>query len=355
MSKGYIRNAWYVLGFSEELGTELSGSVIAGRPLVAWRANDGRVGAFDGRCRHKQFPLAEGRLRDGVLECGYHGWCYDETGRCVSIPSQPSGHIPSKANLHPYPVEEQDGLVWIWTGDPERIGTAQPPRTPEIGRDDFDTVRSDPSTARANYRLLIENVLDITHFYPLHEGNIGDLANSLIPVDVTEEEVDGNHTVMTTREVQDYELPPYFRDWFGLEVVDRVHTHRMLNPGIIEVRIRLAAPGRLGTPDETGYVLYHMQTPVDGQNLIWRWTMNCPAGSTPQGSPGVRLVDRIAATAPEVVAQDRWAIQKQQEMLDLHDASFAEVHVKADTGVIRARRVLERLEAAERDDGREQR
>ena len=44
----------------------------------------------------------------------------------------------------------------------------------------------------ANYLLLIENLLDITHFYPLHDGNIGDLANSKIPIEFIEQEVDGN-------------------------------------------------------------------------------------------------------------------------------------------------------------------
>ena len=44
----------------------------------------------------------------------------------------------------------------------------------------------------ANYLLLIENLLDITHFYPLHDGNIGDIANSRIPVELEEGETDGN-------------------------------------------------------------------------------------------------------------------------------------------------------------------
>ena len=42
----------------------------------------------------------------------------------------------------------------------------------------------------ANYLLLIENLLDITHFYPLHAGNIGDLENSRIPIEYEEGEID---------------------------------------------------------------------------------------------------------------------------------------------------------------------
>lgn len=342
-----IKNAWYALGFSSELQHELTGAVICGRPVVTWRSTTGEVVAFDGRCRHKSFPLAEGRLVDDAVECGYHGWCYDATGTCVSIPSQPSGNIPSRATLTAFPICEQDGVVWIWPGDPDRSTTVRPPRTIEIGSEAFDTVPSEVRTVRANYRLLIENVLDITHFYPLHEGNIGDIANSRIPVEVVDEEVDGNQTVTTVREVHDYVLPPYFAEWFGLPVVDRVHTHRMCNPGVSEVKIRLAPPGQLGTDAETGYVLHHFQTPVDEQHLVWRWSMSCAAGSTPIDRPDVRLVDQILATAPEVVEQDRWAIEKQQEMLDLSHDGYSEVHVKADVGVVHVRRVLDALQDAE--------
>ena len=58
--------------------------------------------------------------RGGLLECAYHGLCYDGTGQCVRVPSYPDGHIPREARLHPFPVIEQDVLVWIWPGDPAK-------------------------------------------------------------------------------------------------------------------------------------------------------------------------------------------------------------------------------------------
>jgi phenylpropionate dioxygenase-like ring-hydroxylating dioxygenase large terminal subunit len=51
----------------------------------------------------------------------------------------------------------------------------------------------------ANSLLLIENLLDITHFYPLHDGNIGDVENSRIPVRLEEGVRDGNPYVGTVR------------------------------------------------------------------------------------------------------------------------------------------------------------
>jgi len=117
-----VKNTWYVAGLAHEFPRQqLQGQIIAEKPLVIWRTTAGGVVAFDERCRHKRMPLSQGRLVDGgLLECAYHGLCYDGTGQCVRVPSYPDGHIPREARLHPFPVIEQDVLVWIWPGDPAK-------------------------------------------------------------------------------------------------------------------------------------------------------------------------------------------------------------------------------------------
>jgi hypothetical protein len=182
-------------------------------------------------------------MPDGTLECAYHGLRYDMTGKCVMIPSHPTGPISPQAVVRPFPVIEQDGIVWVWPGDPARSETRRPPRLPEIGDEDLETVVVGPMEVPANYLLLIENLLDITHFYPLHDGNIGDVANSRIPVELEEGEVDGNRYAMTIRRTSNYTQPPYLVDWFHYDVVDRHHTHCMMSPAITRVVMRNAPPG----------------------------------------------------------------------------------------------------------------
>ena len=195
----YVRNCWYVAGLSYEFKTNtVTGHTIAGRSIVIWRTKEGEVLAFDNRCAHKRFPLSEGRLmEDGTLECAYHGLRYNQKGKCVLIPSQPGGEIPKQAKTNPFPIIEQDGMVWIWPGDPTRCKDRDPPRTPEVGDQAWESIDSGPMDIPANYLLLIENLLDITHFYPLHDGNIGDRENSNIPVQHEEGEIDGNRYVKT--------------------------------------------------------------------------------------------------------------------------------------------------------------
>lgn len=327
---------------------DLQGKTIAGKTLVMWRARTGEVVAFDGRCRHKRFPLAEGKLLDNdVLECAYHGFCYDSTGACTSIPAKGDSEPPKSAQLRRYPVTERDGMVWVWPGQPEQAAQVEVPGSPELVDEHWDTVASEVLEVACNYRLTIENLLDITHFYPLHAKNIGDYANSQVPVKLERETVGGCERVRSIREAENYQLPPMMRDWFQYEVVDRHHTHQMMSPGVTRVRLRVAPPGQLGTEAEKGYVLYHFHTPVDDTHHEWRWVMNCESKWPHPQDSSRRLVDKVVEGFPSVVEEDRWALEKQHEMMSQPDDDYEEVHIKTDGAVVFLRRVFERLELQE--------
>src|SRR5262245_13041517 len=189
----FVEDAWYVAGRSSEFpSNEPKGLKIAAKPVLMWRTAEGAIASFDDRCVHKRMSLSEGViLPDGVLECPYHGFCYDSSGRCVRIRSQLDLPVPSRAQLRPFPVVERVGLVWVGAVDPALIGEAVPPRTPELGSPAWETHMFDLVHVPANYVLLIENLMDITHFYPLHDGNIGDIEQSKIPVELVEEKLHG--------------------------------------------------------------------------------------------------------------------------------------------------------------------
>jgi phenylpropionate dioxygenase-like ring-hydroxylating dioxygenase large terminal subunit len=346
-----VKNAWYVAGMSREFPErQLQGQVIAEKPLVMWRTTEGKVVAFDERCCHKRMPLSQGRLiESGLLECAYHGLCYDATGRCVRVPSHPEGDIPPQARLRPFPVIEQDGLVWIWPGDPAKAESARPPRLPEIADPAWETADTGPMPVPANSLLLIENLLDITHFYPLHDGNIGDVENSRIPVKLDEGTRDGNPYVGTIREARGYRQPPFLEDYLGYEFVDRDHTHFMLSPAVTRVEMRVWPAGRHGeTIVERGYIIVHTHTPVDRNNHVWRLIINMPAGQKCKSDPARSAVERFMETFPAVIAEDRWALEKQQQMFSYPDDGYFEIFLRPDTAIRKARQILSRLERAER-------
>ena len=72
-----------------------------------------------------------------------------------------------------------------------------------------------------------------------------------------------------------------------------------------------------------------------------------PPAVRPRG-PAKSAVERFMETFPAVIEQDRWALEKQQRMFDYPDDGYAEVFLRPDIALRRAREILERLERAER-------
>lgn len=347
----YIKNCWYPVGFSSDFEkAKLTGIKITDRPIVVWRTLEGSIVAFDDRCCHKRFPLSEGKLLDsGTLECAYHGLQYDFTGKCVEIPSQSGRPIPPNARLLGVPVVEQDGVIWLWPGEPKASEGILPPRTREAVDEGLESMPL-PQVVRSpsNYLLLVENLLDISHFYPLHDGNIGDRANSDIPVRMQEGELDGFKFVGTIREVANYKQPPFFREWFHYDVIDRVHTHTMVTPGLTRVVMRVAPPGELGTELERGYTLLHLHYPEDQGNLVWRILVSTKKGHTPLSDKSKSTTQAIAESFHSVVAEDEWALERQQKMMQYPDEGYSELFLNSDAALRRARQIMLGLQRAER-------
>ena len=92
------------------------GVTFAGEPIVLVRPNEGAVFALEDRCAHRQVPLHVGVVCPQGLQCCYHGWTYDATGRCVSVPYL--GKDKTKPNgVRSYPCREAYGLVFVFPGD----------------------------------------------------------------------------------------------------------------------------------------------------------------------------------------------------------------------------------------------
>jgi len=88
-------NFWYPVATSEELTDEQPRRVqILGLKFVAFRDTEGQAHVLSDTCVHRGASLGKGRLKDGRVECPYHGWRYGGDGRCVAIPSLAGGEKP---------------------------------------------------------------------------------------------------------------------------------------------------------------------------------------------------------------------------------------------------------------------
>jgi phenylpropionate dioxygenase-like ring-hydroxylating dioxygenase large terminal subunit len=156
--------------------------MLLGEPWVLYRSA-GAVRGFVDRCPHRHCPLTLGHCEDGVLQCAYHGWRFDESGRCVEIPALGEGAtLPPAARLTPAAaVTQAHGIVFI---APERplapLGAIPEAENATFSEGILPTLR-----ARGSAGLLADNFLDIAHFPFVHAGTFGtDEAAELVPFTV---------------------------------------------------------------------------------------------------------------------------------------------------------------------------
>ena len=114
-----LRNFWYPVTWSSEVGARPVGVQLLGERIVLCR-DRGRAYALHDRCPHRGVPLSLGRTHfPGTVTCPYHGWTYRlDTGlMCAAITDGPDSPITGKVGVRTYPVAERLGLVWIFIGD----------------------------------------------------------------------------------------------------------------------------------------------------------------------------------------------------------------------------------------------
>ncbi len=148
--------------------------MILGEPIVLFRTEAGEPVAFEDRCAHRHLPLSMGKLvgDDAAMPLSRPA-LFGTDGRCVRIPGQE--HIPQGAKVRTYPVVERYHWVWIWMGDP---ALADPATITDFHWLDDPNwgAKSSYLHVEANWQLVVDNLLDLTHLAFVHDTTIGNLA-----------------------------------------------------------------------------------------------------------------------------------------------------------------------------------
>lgn len=163
-----IEAAWYVLCPSGELKARPIRRIVMGVPLVVWRGAGGSPACLIDRCPHRSVPLSMGRVRDGELQCAYHGWRFDHEGSCTQVPGLSDQDKRPGQCTTAYPVREQQGFIWVWMS-PEREPDHEPFRFRLADDPAYTTVRRELHAPGSPFQV-IENALDVPHTAFLHGG-----------------------------------------------------------------------------------------------------------------------------------------------------------------------------------------
>ncbi|WP_024794363.1 Rieske 2Fe-2S domain-containing protein [Tomitella biformata] len=159
---------WHCLGLAKDFRDGKPHSIEAfGGKLVIWADSEGKLNVLDSYCRHMGGDLSQGTIKGDEIACPFHDWRWGGDGKCKDIPY--AKRVPMRARTQTWPTMEQDELLYVWN-DPEG---KQPPadvtvpimRTPDAEWTDW---RWHAITIDTNCREIVDNVVDMAHFFYVH-------------------------------------------------------------------------------------------------------------------------------------------------------------------------------------------
>lgn len=169
----YIKNAWYVVATPTELEAGIVSRTVMEIPIAVARLGSGELVALHDRCPHRFAPLSLGVATGSTIRCAYHGAEFDCHGRCTKVPGQQGklDHIKVRS----FPVIERHGLIWVWPGDPElaAAGSMIPSGVWRSDDSAWDGGYGLFESIGANYALINDNLIDITHAEFVHPDSFG--------------------------------------------------------------------------------------------------------------------------------------------------------------------------------------
>lgn len=339
----FIRNIWYVAGFADEI---VEGSLVArtllGEPVVFFRGPDGRVKALHDRCPHRFAPLSAGLLCEGgaAVQCPYHGLRFDAEGACVHNP-RGDGTLPKSASVHAYPVSERDGLLWWWPGAPEAADASLIPDYASVVDAPPDgTIRGYLPTA-CDYRLLVDNILDLSHADYLHAGSLGNGSITRVKPEV----IDLGPRSVRVQWINNGEAaPPAFDQHLGGlgAPADQWTEVTWTAPGVMALKVGATLHGRPRSEGIEAATL-HIATPESERSThYWFWSTRHFAVN-PQANAAIRQVIEFA-----FAQQDKPMLEAQQRRIGTAEFwSLSPVLLAGDAAAVRVRRKTDALAAAE--------
>jgi vanillate O-demethylase monooxygenase subunit len=335
----YPKNAWYVACTPDEIAEKPLGRQICGEKIVFYRGAEGQVVALEDFCPHRGAPLSLGYVENGNLICGYHGLEMGCEGKTVAMPGQRVRGFPG---IRAFAAVERYGFIWVWTGDqaladPATIHHLEWAENPEwaYGGGLFHI--------NCDYRLMIDNLMDLTHETYVHASSIGQKEIDEAPP-VTKVEGD---EVITSRHMENIMAPPFWRmalrgNGLADDVpVDRWQICRFNPPShvMIEVGVAHAGHGGYEAPADAkaASIVVDFITPESDTSIWYFWGMARSFKPEDQA-----LTDSIREGQGKIFSEDLEMLERQQRNL-LWQPERQLLKLNIDAGGVQSRRIIDRL------------
>jgi phenylpropionate dioxygenase-like ring-hydroxylating dioxygenase large terminal subunit len=347
ISGTYLRNAWYVAAWSDDLVEEqLLGRTILKEPVVLYRKADGSVAALEDRCPHRFAPLHMGKvIRGDRVQCPYHGLEFDASGACVRNPHGTKS-IPPRARVRSYPVTEKHKAIWIWMGSELADESKVPDFSVLDNVPEMHATKRDHITIAANFELIIDNLLDLSHTSYLHDGILGNSDTVESEISVEREGDD----VIVSRHAPNVIAPGLFAILMPSlpDRVDKFTRMRWMPPSNLRLVTGICSTG--ARPESgTGYHAIHMLTPESDRTTHYFFTAVRFNVMTTDDALNAQIQQKISTTRRFAFEeQDAPVIEAQQEVIESAQTPVDPVILAIDVGPVRYKQILQKLIAVER-------
>ena len=339
----FLKNAWYVACTPDEVATKPLGRQICGERMVFYRGAENRVAALENFCPHRGAPLSLGFVEDGNLVCGYHGLKMGCDGKTVDMPGQRVRGFPA---IRAFPVEERYGFIWVWPGEADKADPALIHHLEWAENPDW-AYGGGLYHIHCDYRLMIDNLMDLTHETYVHASSIG---QKEIDDAAPTTKIDGDQ-VVTSRHMENIPAPPFWRmalrgNGLADDVpVDRWQICRFTAPShvMIDVGVAHAGHGGYDAPAavKASSIVVDFITPETETSIWYFWGM--ARNFKPDDAA---LTDSIREGQGKIFSEDLDMLEQQQQNLLTHPGRNL-LKLNIDAGGVQSRRLLDRLIAAE--------
>ena len=339
----FPQDTWYVACTPDEIKDKPLGRMICGHRLVFYRGPEQQAVALEDFCPHRGAPLSLGKVCEGKLVCGYHGLEMGCDGKTVAMPGQRVHAFPG---VRPFPVVERYGFIWVWPGDAAKADPALIPHLEWAVSPEW-AYGGGLYHIGCDYRLMIDNLMDLTHETYVHSTSIGQKEIDETPCRTR---VEGDE-VITSRFMEGIEAPPFWKMALRMnglpddQPVDRWQICHFTPPShvLIEVGVALAGHGGYDAPDEVkaSSIVVDFITPETETSIWYFWGM--ARHFKPQDA---ELTAQIRQGQGNIFAEDQEMLERQQQnLLQWPDRKLLMLNI--DAGGVQARKILDRMMAAE--------
>jgi vanillate monooxygenase len=336
----WLRNAWYVAAWDAEVDQVPLARTICGVPMIFYRRLDRQVVAMRDACPHRLLPLSMGLREGDSIRCKYHGLKLGPDGVAEEMPIR-SDSVNRKICAETFVTHERHRFVWVWVGEKEQ---ADPALIPDLWPCSAPGWTFDGGyyAIDCDYRLMIDNLMDLTHETYVHAGSIGQ--PEILEAPIETKVVDGS--VYVTRWMPGVDAPPFWRSALKQEgKVDRWQVCQFLMPAAVMIDVGVAPVGAGATIDQhdqgvRGMVVDFI-TPETETSHHYFWGMARDFDLADTG-----FTARFKAQQGGVFAEDAEILEAQQRSIQAN-SDLGLTAYRIDEGGVRARQQIARAIARE--------